>query len=47
MMSGGCEVDIGGKGPTVKATHYIICLTALPQLWTPDLSVMEATRIDR
>ena len=42
---GGC----GGEGgeATANATYWIICSSALPQFWTPDLSVIETTHFDR
>ena len=46
MTSGGCEVDMGGAqmpkqctGPSVRALYHVF--------QTPDLSVMESTRLDR
>ena len=47
MTSGGCNVDVGGRGPTAKTTHKIICLSTSPCFQTPDLSVMETIRLDR
>ena len=44
---GGREVDMGGRGSTAKTKHRIICSSALPHFGTPDLSVMETTRLDR
>ena len=42
MTLGGHEVDIGGMGPT-ETMYWLICLSALPQFWTPDLNVIETT----
>ena len=47
MMSGGREVDVGGSGPTAKTTHRTIRSSALQHFWTPDLSVMDTTRIEQ
>ena len=46
MTSGGHAVDVGGKGATAKTMHCIICLSALPQFWTPDISAAETTCLD-
>ena len=46
MTSGGREVDVGGQGQIAKTMQFIIRLSALPQFWTPDLSVIETTRLD-
>ena len=35
-----------GEGPTAKTTHWIIHQSALPQLWTPDISVIETAHLD-
>ena len=41
-------LDVGGEGgPTAKTTHRTICLSTLPRLRTPDLSVLETTRLDQ
>ena len=37
----------GGRDPTAKATYWIICSNALPQLWPPDISVNETTHHDQ
>ena len=47
MTSGGHEVDVGGEGPTAKAMHWIIHSSALPQFWTPDLSINETTCLEQ
>ena len=41
MTSGGREVDVGGRDPTAKTMH---CLSALLQVWTPDVSMIETTQ---
>ena len=44
MMSGGHEVNVGGRGLTAKTMHRTIRWSALPHFRTPDFSVIEATR---
>ena len=49
LMSGGCDscqVDVGG-GATGKTMHWIIHSSAIPQYWSPDLSMIETTHLDR
>ena len=46
MMSGGREVDVGG-GTQLPKERTTIRSSALPRFWTPDLSVMETTRLER
>ena len=41
MTSGGCEVDVGGRGPTAKTTHRITRSSTVIQQWTLDLSMIE------
>ena len=46
-MWGGGGGGGGGSRPTAKAMHRIIHSSALPRFWTPDLSVIETTHLDR
>lgn len=34
MTSSGHKVDVGGRGPTTKTTHWIIRLNTVQQFWT-------------
>ena len=43
----GIRLDEGGKGQTAKTTHWIVPLSALPQFWTSDVSVIEITHLDQ
>ena len=40
-------MDVGGRDPTAKTTHWIIHLSTLPQYWIPHLSVVETICLDR
>ena len=36
----------GGRGPTAKTMHRTIRSSAVLCFWTPDLGMMETTRLD-
>ena len=37
----------GERGLTAKTMHWIIRSSAVSQFWTPDVSMIETTRLDR
>ena len=45
MTSGGCRRG-GANHAKKKNTSWIICLSALPQFWTPDVSVVKTTHLE-
>ena len=43
MTSSGCEMDVGGRGPTANTMQMTIRSSALPRFGPPDISMMEST----
>lgn len=45
ITSSGCEVEVGREWPNQKKAHWIICSSALPLFWTPDICGVETTSL--